>query len=212
MGAPFTRWMFIGKGSVRLTGPVDALLHQTRFESALTLWNMDDEHVPELSHSPQEAWAGWKPVQVGEGKKKINRRRTNDGGRMTTTEPTTNIPQEEIIKRVRNVMMHCVGYEKKITRRELVRRVFGDQAAQSWSNNNRYDRSVRRAIETMRNTEFICSSSSSSGYWIASNMQDLETLASEYISRARKEEEKARLLLRRGQERFGGQISMEMQA
>ena len=108
-------------------------------------------------------------------------------------------------------MMHCVGHEKKITRRELVRRVFGDPAALNWSNNNRYDRAVRRAIETMRETEFICSSSRSSGYWIASNMQDLEALAAEYISRARKEEEKARNLIRRGQERFSGQISMGMQ-
>lgn len=127
----------------------------------------------------------------------------------TQVEPTITA-QDEIIRRVRNVMMHCVGREKRITRRELVRRVFGDQAALNWSNNNRYDRMVRQAIETMRDNDCICSSSGSSGYWIANSMQDVESVAAEYISRARKEEQKARDLLRRGQERFSGQVAMPL--
>jgi hypothetical protein len=119
------------------------------------------------------------------------------------------LSKDEIMARVRNVMRNCVGQENAISRRELVRRVFGSEAAKEWSNNNRYDRAVRRAIEAMRETEFICSSSSASGYWIASGIEDVEVLAREYVSRARKMEEKARFLRRRGMEKFGQQIEME---
>lgn len=117
-------------------------------------------------------------------------------------------PHEEVVRRVRNVMLHRVGKANAISRQELVRRVFGNDAADNWSNNNRFDRAVRRAIEEIRDTEFVCSSSRTPGYWLADGMHDVEALAGEYVSRSRAMESKARTLRLRGAERFGPQLPL----
>jgi hypothetical protein len=119
-------------------------------------------------------------------------------------------PQEEVIRRVRILLLRHVGMANKIGRWDLVSRVFGYQAAEPLrrTNNNRYDRALRKAIESIRETDLVCSSSTGGGYWLADCMEDIEVVVREYVSRSRLMEQKARDLRRRGTERFGPQIAL----
>lgn len=115
---------------------------------------------------------------------------------------------EEIESDVRHILSFRKGKENKISRWELVERVFGRQAAADRSGNNPYDRKIREAINKWRDIDLIVSSSGSSGYWLAVDMNDIEVIAQEYVNRARDMEEKARNLRKRGAEKFGPQIPL----
>lgn len=119
-----------------------------------------------------------------------------------------NKTDEEIEREVRHILSFRKGKENKISRWELVERVFGREAAASRSNNNPYERRIREAINKWRDTDLIVSSSGSSGYWLAADMEDIELIAEEYVKRSRVMEEKARNLRKRGAEKFGPQIPL----
>ena len=84
----------------------------------------------------------------------------------------------------------------------------GREAATNRGNNNPYDRRIRDSISRWRDVDLIVSSSSSGGYWLAEDMNDVETIAQEYISRSREMEELAKNLRRRGTEVFGPQMPL----
>ena len=115
---------------------------------------------------------------------------------------------EEIETEVRHILSYRKGKEQRISRWELVERVFGREAAANRSNNNQYERKIRAVIEKYRDIDLIVSSSGADGYWLARDMNDIETIAQEYINRSRKMEEKARNLRRRGAEKFGPQMPL----
>jgi len=115
---------------------------------------------------------------------------------------------EEIESEVRHILSFRKGKENKISRWELVEKVFGREAAANRSNNNPYDRKIREVINKWRDTDLIVSSSGSSGYWLAADMDDIETIAEEYVKRSRIMEEKARNLRARGAEKFGPQMPL----
>lgn len=117
---------------------------------------------------------------------------------------------EQIESEVRHILSFRKGRENRISRWELVERVFGRAAAANRSNNNPYDRKIREAIAKWRDTDLIVSSSSIGGYWLAADMNDIETIAEEYVKRSREMEEKARNLRRRGMEKFGPQIDLPL--
>lgn len=120
-----------------------------------------------------------------------------------------NKTDEEIESEVRHILSFRKGKENKISRWELVERVFGREAAANRSsNNNLYDRKIREAIAKWRDIDLIVSSSGSSGYWLAADMEDIELIAEEYVKRSRIMEEKARNLRKRGAEKFGPQIPL----
>jgi len=115
---------------------------------------------------------------------------------------------EQIESEVRHILSFRKGKENRISRWELVERVFGRQAAANRSNNNSYDRKIRDAINKWRDIDLIVSSSGTPGYWLAADMDDIELIAEEYVKRSREMEEKARNLRKRGAEVFGPQIPL----
>jgi hypothetical protein len=115
---------------------------------------------------------------------------------------------EQIEREVRSILSFHKGRENRISRWELVERVFGREAAANRSNNNPYDRKIREAIAKWREIDLIVSSSAIGGYWLAADMNDIETIAEEYVKRSREMEEKARNLRRRGAEKFGPQMPL----
>lgn len=119
------------------------------------------------------------------------------------TKTDTQIEQE-----VRYILSKHIGKGNRVSRWELVERVFGREAAANRGNNNPFDRRIREIIERYRDVDLIISSSSADGYWLAADMNDIETIAEEYVKRSRKMEEKARNLRRRGAEKFGPQIAL----
>lgn len=114
----------------------------------------------------------------------------------------------QVEQEVRHILSMHRGRENAISRWALVERVFGREAAAVRSNNNPFDRQIRNVIEKWRDIDLIVSSSGSSGYWKAADMEDIEAIATEYVNRSRKMEEKARNLRKRGMEEFGGQMRM----
>ena len=115
---------------------------------------------------------------------------------------------EEIEREVRFILSLRKGKESRISRWQLVEQIFGREAAANRGNNNPYDRKIRSAIEKFRDIDLIVSSSGSEGYWLAADMNDIETIAQEYVERSRKMEEKARNLRKRGAEKFGPQMPL----
>jgi len=116
--------------------------------------------------------------------------------------------KEEVEREVRSIMTFHKGKAQAISRWELVERVFGREAALNRGNNNPFDRQIREVIEQYREIDLIVSSSGSSGYYLAMDMNDIETIASEYDKRSVKMLEKARNLRKRGLEKFGGQMEL----
>lgn len=116
--------------------------------------------------------------------------------------------REEVERKVRHILSFHKGRENRISRWELVEKIFGREAAADRSNNNPFDRQIRNAIEKYRDVDFIVSSSGFAGYWLAADLNDIETIAQEYVDRSRAMEEKARSLRKRGAETFGPQIPL----
>jgi hypothetical protein len=118
------------------------------------------------------------------------------------------LTDEQLETQVRTILLSHKGKENRISRWQLVEMVFGREAAANRSNGNGYDRRIREVIEKWRDHDLIVSSSGVAGYWIAADLDDVETIASEYVSRSREMEEKARNLRRRGAEVFGPQMKL----
>ena len=116
------------------------------------------------------------------------------------------LTDEQLETQVRAILLSHKGKENRISRWRLVETIFGREAATNRSNNNPYDRRIRDAISKWRDHDLVISSSSQGGYWLAADMQDVELIAEEYVSRSREMEELARNLRRRGAEVFGPQI------
>lgn len=118
------------------------------------------------------------------------------------------LTDEQLENMVRGILVYHRGREHRISRWELVERIFGPEAAGDRSNNNPFDRRIREAVAKWRDHDLIVSSSSVGGYWLAMDLQDVELIAEEYVSRSREMEERARKLRRRGAEVFGPQMPM----
>ena len=86
--------------------------------------------------------------------------------------------------------------------------MFGRQAAANRSNNNPFDRKIRDVIAKYREVDLIVSSSGSAGYWLATDLNDIEVIAMEYEKRAKDMLVKASDLRKRGAEKFGPQIPL----
>ena len=118
------------------------------------------------------------------------------------------LTEEQLETQVRAILLSHKGKANRISRWQLVETIFGRDAAANRSNNNLFDKRIRDAISKWRDHDLIVSSSSVGGYWLAADMDDVEAIAAEYVSRAREMEEHARNLRKRGAEVFGPQIPM----
>ena len=118
------------------------------------------------------------------------------------------VDNAEVERQVLYILSLHKGRANRISRWELVEKVFGREAAANRGNNNQFDRKIRNIIEEHRDEYMICSSSSISGYWLAADMEDVELIAQEYVNRSRKMEERARNIRKRGTEAFGPQLKL----
>ena len=118
------------------------------------------------------------------------------------------LTNEQLDVQVRALLAQHKGRANRISRWELVERIFGREAALDRSSNNPYDRRIRAAIERWRDLDLIVSSSGVAGYWLAADMKDIETIAQEYVNRSREMEARARNLRKRGLEALGAQIPL----
>lgn len=117
-------------------------------------------------------------------------------------------PDEQIEAEVRYILSYRKGKENAISRWQLVERVFGREAAANRGNNNPYDRKIRDVIAKYRDTDLIVSSSGSAGYYLATDMNDIELIAEEYEKRSKDMLSKASNLRKRGSEKFGPQMPL----
>jgi hypothetical protein len=115
---------------------------------------------------------------------------------------------EQIEAEVRGILSFHKGEKNPISRWELVERVFGREAAANRSNNNAFDRKIRDVIAKYREIDLIVSTSGSSGYWLATDMNDIEKVAQELEKRSKDMLSQASKLRKRGIEKFGPQIAM----
>jgi hypothetical protein len=115
---------------------------------------------------------------------------------------------EEIEREVRHILSFRKGRVNLISRWELVEKVFGRAAALNRGNNNPYDRKIREVIARFREIDLIVSSSGSAGYWLATDLADIEVIAMEYEKRAKDMLAKASDLRKRGIEKFGPQMPL----
>ena len=120
----------------------------------------------------------------------------------------SNIDNAEIERQVLYILSLHKGRGNRVSRWELVERIFGREAAADRSNNNPYDRKIREIIAKHRDTYLIVSSSGAGGYWLAADMEDVEAIAQEYVNRSREMEQRARDLRKHGTETFGPQIPL----
>jgi len=124
------------------------------------------------------------------------------------TDDFPELTKSELTERVRFILTFHKGRDHRISRWQLVENIFGREAAANRSNNNLFDRRIRDVISECRDIDLIVSSSSLDGYWLATDMNDIEVIAAEYVSRAREMEERARNLRQRGGEMFGPQMNL----
>lgn len=115
---------------------------------------------------------------------------------------------DELEAKVRGILQFHRGRANKVSRWQLVEQIFGRDAAANRGNNNPFDRQIRNAIAKWRDVDLIVSTSGTDGYWIAEDMNDINTIADEYVKRSREMEEKARNLVKRGLQTFGGQMPL----
>lgn len=115
---------------------------------------------------------------------------------------------EEIEAEVRHIISFHKGRKNPISRWELVERVFDRQAAANRGNNNAFDRKIRDVIAKYRETDLIVSTSGSSGYWLAEDMDDIELVAQELEKRSKDMLTQASRLRKRGLEKFGPQMPL----
>lgn len=101
------------------------------------------------------------------------------------------------------------GKENRVSRRELIGTIFGVHLAEGENlANNSYDRQIREAIEHLRQTHIILSSSGEGGYWLPETMAEVQTYTAEIVSRARKLEDQARKLEQLAVAAFGPQMGL----
>lgn len=135
--------------------------------------------------------------------------------------PRTYSSDIELDHEVAFVMNMHKGFENAIGRWDLVRRIFGADAALSDTENdgNMYDRQVRDSLERCRSQgQHFCNLGNGKGYYVASTRAEYEKFKNYYIGAALRKLEVARMMDETADKRFGkvgknvaaGQMFMEM--
>jgi hypothetical protein len=124
---------------------------------------------------------------------------------MTFLITTTDEAKARLVHILKN---YHVGQGKAIKKRDLLREVFGDEAAKNESYNNLDDRALRDMMNKANDEGALICSSSRLGYWWAADLKD--GLASVYENRARAETQfkNTRQLEANLEREFGGQLGM----
>lgn len=101
---------------------------------------------------------------------------------------------DDLDSRVLAVLNRHRGKEIRISRRDLVKTVYGIDPGANLAN-SREDRQIREAIARLQDTYPILSSSGDGGYWLPESVDEINEYAAEINSRAMKLLEKSRRLL-----------------
>jgi hypothetical protein len=119
---------------------------------------------------------------------------------MTTTQQYDLIVAQtppDITKKVMDVLEYAFNHSPgiNVTRQDMILNVFGIFVEKSKLSNNREDRQIREAIETLQREGYpVISSSGKPGYRLAVDEADIEDYIVELESRRKQLEEKIRCL------------------
>jgi len=104
-----------------------------------------------------------------------------------------------------------VGKGKAIKKRDLLKEIFGDYAAQDESYNNQYDRRLRSMIEELNHDHegLICSTPDAGYFWAGSLSEGLSAVE-QNTRRAATQMDNAHRLERNLKQKFGGQLEMKV--
>lgn len=100
------------------------------------------------------------------------------------------------------------GQSKAATGNTLIAELYGLDAAQDKSYNNRYHRSLRLMIEEINQEGGVICSDSVNGYWWAADLKDGMPAAEKNEARALTQLENAKRLKENIVNQYGGQIGM----
>ena len=92
----------------------------------------------------------------------------------------------------RKVLIVLMFHPEGVSRSRLIEILYGIWVPPAELANNRYDRKIRLAIEALRKSWPIVSSSGEAGYKLTEDPKEIEDYAAEQASRAARETEKAR--------------------
>lgn len=106
------------------------------------------------------------------------------------------------------LMQSHLGQERAVKKVDLIRKLWGDAAANDQSYNSRFDRSLRAMIEELNHEGGLVCSSPSSGYWWADSLDDGLPAAQSLIARASVQMDNARTLEKNIVKAYGGQMAL----
>ncbi len=128
------------------------------------------------------------------------------------TKPQEKKPMDILQQKLFDTMrFYHVGEGKSIKKRDLLKEIYGPDAAADESYNNPNDRRLRQAIEEINHDHegLICSSPDAGYFWASSLSEGLEAVDAS-TRRAATQMENASHLKRNLQRAFGGQLRMEV--
>lgn len=100
------------------------------------------------------------------------------------------------------------GNIKAGKKRDFLKELYGQGAANNESYNNTHDRAFRLMVDALIDEGYPICSSSGDGYWYASSLRDGEASVAEGMSRAQAIRERAQKLEKNLTTHFGGQMEM----
>jgi hypothetical protein len=99
------------------------------------------------------------------------------------------------------------GRENSAHGYQIVKELWGEEAAQDKTYNSRYLRSLRVMIEEAINDGALICSDSTAGYWWASSTKDVEA-AERNVKRALTQKQNAEQLIKNIKKVYGGQLGL----
>jgi hypothetical protein len=113
---------------------------------------------------------------------------------------------EKLKKDVRTILHKCVGRENRITREQIANLLLMES---SNDNNDIVARSIRLAIQALRQDGYlILSSASVNGYWLAATKEEVDEVVLELYHRSDEIRKQASCLQTSAEKRFGLQIKL----
>lgn len=100
------------------------------------------------------------------------------------------------------------GSHRAGKKRDFLKELYGQGAANNESYNNTHDRAFRLMVDALIDEDYPICSTSSNGYWYASSLNDGEASVAEGMSRAQAIRERAQKLEENLVKNYGGQMEM----
>lgn len=128
---------------------------------------------------------------------------------MATPDKVTKLVNEFDKQRLLDLFLtQFYGNHRAGNKREFLKALYGEKAANNESYNNTHDRAFRLMIDALIDEGYPICSTSGDGYWYASSLHDGEPSIAEGMSRAQAIRERAQKLEQNLITHYGGQMEM----